>query len=125
MEVAKGLGGAGTEDPVHSTRIEAERAEALLQLGDVVTSLHRRTQVEKPVSEIEARFDQPAPCFGGAPAVLREPSLLLEGTDGAFHDIVVEEAGRRTVGSRQSSKTAAEIGDGFSSTSRPEREIVS
>ncbi|MDA8393409.1 MAG: hypothetical protein M0Z87_11575 [Actinomycetota bacterium] len=125
MELAKGLGSAGSEDPVHTARIESERAEALLELCDVVTSLHRRTQVEEPVSQIEPCFDQPAPSLPGACAVLGETPLLLEGADRVFHYFVVDEAGRRTVGSRQGGKPAAEIGDGFSATSRSEREVVS
>ena len=82
LELAKCPFGVRAEDPVDPSSIETERAEALLELVDVVTAQHRGAQVEEAISESVPRFDQCLP--GGRVADTRdaEASVLLETLDG-------------------------------------------
>jgi hypothetical protein len=66
------------EDAVDTTGVEPQRAQAALEVGDVVASERGRGVVEQPVGEAVAGFDQRAPRLGPADAVDPQPPLLLE-----------------------------------------------
>src|SRR5207245_2690442 len=67
----------GSEDAVHSTGIEPEGAEPLLQLLDVVAALHRLVVIEEAIAEPVAGFDQRVPCLRSADAVAAQAPLGL------------------------------------------------
>ncbi len=70
--------GLSPENAVFASRIEAEKVQPSLQLGDVVTAQHRAREVEQPVPELEATFDEGSPRLGSADAVDPQAALLLE-----------------------------------------------
>src|SRR5207248_808902 len=66
------------------TGVEAEGAEAALELGDVVAPQRRRRVVQQPVTPLVAGLDQRRPGLGPADAVDAEAPALLERTDGGL-----------------------------------------
>ena len=82
LEVAQGLHGGVPEDAVHAPGIEAEGAQALLELGDVVTPEHRGPAIEEAVAQPEPGLDQGAPGLRAADAVDPQSPPSLEGLDG-------------------------------------------
>jgi hypothetical protein len=52
-----------------------------LQLGDIVSPLHGPTQVEQPIAELVAGFDDRCPRLVVADAVSFEPASDLERSD--------------------------------------------
>ena len=67
-----------------STRpgVEAQRAQALLQLRHVVTPQHGGPAVEEAVTQPETGLDQGVPGLGAADAVDAEAAQALEGLEG-------------------------------------------
>jgi hypothetical protein len=78
LEVGQGARGAVAEYPVDPARIEAQGAQALLQVGHVVTPLHRRAPVQEAVAQPEPGLDQGVPRLLAADAVHPEPPQVLE-----------------------------------------------
>ena len=78
LEVAQGRRRRAAEDAVDSSSVEPERAQPLLELGDVVAAQHRRAQVEEPVAQAVAGFDQGLPGLRAADAVDAEAPAALE-----------------------------------------------
>ena len=78
LELVEGPHRGVPEDPVDPARIETQRAQALLQLGHVVTPQHRSPAVEEAVTEPKTCFDQGIPGLGTADAVHPEPAQALE-----------------------------------------------
>src|SRR5690606_22002200 len=70
------------EDPVDAPGVEAEGAEASLELGDVVPTQHRRAEVQQPIAEAVARLDQGRPSGRVAHARLVQTPCRLEGSNG-------------------------------------------
>lgn len=86
LETLYRLLGCDAEDPVDLSGVEPERTEAKLQVGDVVPAEHRRSQVEKTVTQCQARLDQRFPGHGIAdtggvelPAQLERDHCLMGG----------------------------------------------
>ena len=65
LEVAEGPRGEVAEDAVDPAGVEAEGAEAPLELGDVVAPEHRAAEVEQPVARAVARPRPGRPRSGG------------------------------------------------------------
>ena len=82
LEVVERPGGQGAEDPVDPAGVEAEAAEAPLQLGDVVAAEVGGAVVEEAVAEVPAGLDQGGPGLLVAEAVDPEAPGALEGADG-------------------------------------------
>jgi hypothetical protein len=78
LEVLQRPFGPGPEDPVDDAGVEAERAQLVLQLGDVVASQHRSPQVEQSIAEVVAGLDERRPGVLTADAVGDEPTVVLE-----------------------------------------------
>jgi hypothetical protein len=81
LELPEGLRGGVTEDPVHPARVETQRAQALLQLGDVVTPQHRCPPVQEAVAHSEPRLHQGVPGLEAADAVDAQAAQALEGLE--------------------------------------------
>ena len=70
------------EDAVDPAGVEAQRAQALLQLGDVVTAQHGGPAVQEAVAEPETGLDQGVPGLRPADAVDPQAAQALEGLEG-------------------------------------------
>src|SRR5581483_3850642 len=84
LELGDRVGGPGAEDAVLLADLEAERVEAPLELADVVAPERGGTQVQDAVPQTVAGLDELAPGLAPDHAVRREPSLLLERSDGGL-----------------------------------------
>ena len=82
LELAQGPHGGVAEDAVDPAGVEAEGAQALLQLGHVVTPQHRGPAVEEAVTQPETGFDQGVPGLRAADAVDAQAAEALEGLEG-------------------------------------------
>lgn len=71
--------GLRAEDAIDVARIEAEAAEALLEIGDVVAPRHRGAEVEHPVTEPICRLDQRVPRLMAYRTILHDAATGLEG----------------------------------------------
>ena len=74
----------GSEDPVDATGVEPQHAESTLQLSDVVAPLHRAAQVQQPVTELVAGFDDRGPRLEVADAIGLEATCDLERAHGGL-----------------------------------------
>ena len=81
LELGQGPHGGVAEDAVHPPGVEAERAQALLQLGHVVTPQHGGPAVEEAVTQPETGLDQGVPGLRAADAVDAEAPEPLEGLE--------------------------------------------
>ena len=81
LELAQGAHRGVAEDAVHPPGVEAEGAQALLELGHVVAPEHRGPAVQEAVAEPETGLDQGVPGLGAADAVDPQPPPVLEGLD--------------------------------------------
>ena len=81
LELSEGACGGVAEDAVDPARVEAQAAQALLQLGDVVTPQHGRPAVEEAVTQREAGLDQGVPGLRTADTVDAQSAQALEGFD--------------------------------------------
>ena len=82
LELVQGPHGGVPEDPVDPAGVEAQRAQALLQLGHVVTPQHGGPAVEEAVTQPETGLDQGVPGLGAADAVDPQAAQALEGLEG-------------------------------------------
>ena len=82
LKIGQGSRGEVTKDPVHPAGVEAETAEALLQVGHVVATLHGGAPVEEAVAQLKTRFHQGVPCLLPADSVDAQPPPALEGLYG-------------------------------------------
>ena len=71
-----------TEDAVDAARVEPERAQALLELGHVVTPQHRGPAVQEAVAEPKTSLDQGVPGLRAADPVHAQATQALEGLHG-------------------------------------------
>ena len=78
---SEGAHGGVAEDAVHPARVEAQRAQALLQLRHVVTPQHGGPAVEEAVTHPETGLHQGVPGLGTADAVDAEAAQALEGLE--------------------------------------------
>ena len=69
LELEQGAHGGVAEDAVHPPRVEAEAAQALLELGHVVTPQHGGPAVQEAVTEPKTGLHQGVPGLGTADAV--------------------------------------------------------
>jgi hypothetical protein len=69
LEFGQRARGAVAEDPVNPARVKAERAQPLLQVGDIVAPLHGRTAVEEPIPDAKACLNQGVPGLGATSAI--------------------------------------------------------
>ncbi len=69
LELRQGADRGRTEDPVDAPGVEPQRAEPTLQLSDVVAPLHRAAQVQQPITELVAGFDDRGPRLQVADAI--------------------------------------------------------
>ncbi len=92
LELLERVLGAGAEDAVDPAGVEAERAEVLLELADVVAPQHRGREIEQPVTEAVAGLDERGPGLWSADPVGPQAAALLEAVHGAL--------GRGAVGAR-------------------------
>jgi hypothetical protein len=81
LEVAHRSFGVGTKDAVEPTSIETETAEAMLEIGDIVTSGHWRPEVDHAITEPIVGVDERSPRLAGADAVFHKPTSGLEGSE--------------------------------------------
>ncbi len=81
LELGQRPHGGVAEDAVDPARVEAERAQALLQLGHVVTAQHRGPAVQEAVTHAKTGLDQGVPGLGAADAVDAEAAEALEGLE--------------------------------------------
>jgi hypothetical protein len=82
LEFPEGAHGGVPEDPVDPPGVEAQRAQALLQLGDVVTPQHRGPAEKEAVAHPETGLHQGVPGLGAADAVDAQAAEALEGLEG-------------------------------------------
>ena len=73
--------GGVAQDPVDPAGVEAQRAQPLLQLGDVVTPQHRGPAVQEAVAQPETGLHQGVPCLHPADPVHPEATQALEGLE--------------------------------------------
>jgi hypothetical protein len=78
LEFAQSLHRGVAEDPVDPSRVEAQRAQALLQLRHVVTPQHRGAAVEEAVTHPETGFHQGVPGLRAADTVDAQTTEALE-----------------------------------------------
>ncbi len=124
LELAKRTFGVRAQDAVHPARVESERAQALLELVDVVAAQHGGAQVEEPVPEPVPGFDQGLPRGGVAHPGDAQSPVFLEVLDGG--------RGRGPEGAdlRPFDRTACRrepllhVGDRRARVAWPERELV-
>ena len=81
LELVQRPHGGVAEDAVHPAGVEAQGAQALLQLGDVVTPQHGSPAVEEAVTHPETGLHQGVPGLGAADAVDVEAAQTLEGLE--------------------------------------------
>ena len=79
MEVEQGPLGGLAEDAIHPPGVEAQGAQAALEVGDVVAPEERGGVVEEAVAQAVAGLDQGGPGLGPAHAVAPQAPLVLEG----------------------------------------------
>jgi len=81
LELSQRPHGVVAQDAVHPAGVEAQCAQALLQLGHVVTPQHRGPAVEEAVTQPETGFHQGVPCLDAADPVHPEAAQALEGLE--------------------------------------------
>jgi hypothetical protein len=122
LKVSDACGGVVAEDAVNPTTVKAERAESLLEVGDIIAPKHRRPPKQRSITEPIPGFDEGLPRLRPTDAVHAQPPPMLECLDGG--------AGRRGKpawgifdrAEAQGSKPRAQIGDRVSSGSLVEGE---
>jgi hypothetical protein len=82
LELAERPAGVVPEDAVDPRCIEAQGAQALLELGDVVTPQHGGPAVQEAVAQPETRLDEGVPRLRAAHPVDPETAQALKGLDG-------------------------------------------
>ena len=82
LELGQGLCGGVTEDPIDSTGVEAERAQAALELGHVVAPKHRMAAVDEAVTEAQTGLNQRRPGAWPDDPVDPKPPDSLKRLDG-------------------------------------------
>ena len=82
LELAQRPHGGVPEDAVDPAGVEAQRAQALLQLRHVVTPQHGGPAVEEAVTHPETGFHQGVPGLRTADAVDTQAPQALEGLEG-------------------------------------------
>ena len=82
LELGQAPGRGVAEDAVDPAGVEAEGAQALLEVGHVVAALHGGAPVQEAVTEVEAGLDQGVPGLVAADAVDPDAPDVLEGLDG-------------------------------------------
>ena len=82
LELVQGPHGGVPEDAVDPAGVEAQRAQALLQLRHVVTPQHGGPAVQEAVTHPETGFYQGVPGLGTADAVDPEAPQALESLEG-------------------------------------------
>jgi hypothetical protein len=78
LEVDEGVHGGVPEDAVDAARVETQRAQALLQLGHIVTPQHRGPAVQEAVTEPKTSLYQGIPGLRAADAVDPEATEALK-----------------------------------------------
>jgi hypothetical protein len=81
LELVQGLHGGVPEDPVDPAGIEAECAQALLQLRHVVTPQHGGPAEEEAVTHPETGFHQGVPGLRATDAIDAKAAQALEGLE--------------------------------------------
>jgi hypothetical protein len=89
LELGQRARGRGSEDAVDAAGIEPEHPETALQLSDIVAALHRTPEIEEPVAEVVARFDDRGPRLEIADAVAVEAASDLERAYGGLGCLAV------------------------------------
>jgi hypothetical protein len=79
LEFGQRASGVIPEDAVDAPGVEAEGAQTLLELGNVVTAQHRPAEVEKAVADSKTGFDQGVPGLATADTVDPEAAQPLKG----------------------------------------------
>ena len=96
--------GALAQDAVDPAGVEAEGAQAALQIGDVVTAQRGIAPVEQPIAEAVAGLDQGRPRLLAADAVDAQAARRLKGAAcrlGVVVEVPPRIAGRVEAGGRQ------------------------
>ena len=113
-----------SEDAVDAAGVEPQHAESPLQLGDVVTALHRSAQVQETIAQPIARFDDRSPSLAIAHAIGVEAACDLKrsygGLGGSTEEPVLTLAGVEA-GGREST---LQIADGLTRRADAQRQAV-
>jgi hypothetical protein len=91
------------EDPVHPPGVEAEAAQALLQVGHVVAAQHLGPAEQEAVAQAKTGFDQGVPRLLVADATDPEAAVVLERLDagpgaGAEDAVIIDRRATRRDG---------------------------
>lgn len=110
------------KDAVDAATVEAERAETLLELGNVVTPEHGRGPEKRPLAQPKPGLHQGIPGLGAAGPIDPEAAPMLERLDGSTGRRA--EARRRILfgGEAELSQSVSQIGDGVTARALRERE---
>ena len=121
LELPERRFGSWTEDPVDAAGVEAERAEALLQLAHVVAPQHRGSDVEQAIAQLVARFDEGTPRLGATDAIDAQPAPFLEPANCLFRR--VPEGARRVASDfePEAAETSFDVAHGLAGVTGPER----
>src|SRR5579875_2291458 len=79
LEFGDRVGSLRAVDSVHSTGVEPQGPQALLQFSDVVASHHRHLSLQDPVTQPESCLYQRRPSLRSTDAVNPKPAMVLEG----------------------------------------------
>ena len=122
LELPERPHGGVAEDPVHPAGVEAERAQALLELGDVVTPQHRGPAVQEAVAQPETGLDQGVPGLGAADPVHAEAPEPLEGLDGGAGGGAEDPVGVDGRAREDGAEPVLDVGDRVAAVADGERE---
>jgi len=117
LELAERPAGAVPEDAVDPRRIEAQGAQALLELGDVVTPQHRGPAVQEAVAQPETRLHEGVPCLRTAHSVDPEAAQSLEGLDGGPGGGAEDPVGIDGRARKDGAEAVLNVGDGGAAVS--------
>ena len=120
LEVAhRGLG-IRPEDAVDIAGVEAEAAEPLLQIGDVVATGHGGAQVEHAIAKPEVGLDQCCPGVWSAFAVFHQAACGLKGPNGC-HRVRIVDLGVARCRKTGSGESAVKVANRASLIARTQR----
>jgi hypothetical protein len=124
LEVEYSGCGVVAEDAVDAATVEAERAETLLELRDIVTPEHGKGPEECPLAQPKTGLYQGIPGLGATGPIDPEAASMLERLDGSAGRGA--EIARRILfgGEAELSQSVAEIVDGVTARALREREDV-
>jgi len=102
------------EDAIHSSGVETERTEPLLQIGDVIPTKHRRSPVEEAVHPTRIRLRQEVDqvCDPQTPSTF-SPRRCWNASSADLVALPNRAAGSPLESKPKSDKPSAHLGDGF------------